>query len=311
LTKIFKNNSEVLFVSKSDHIEKRGKYSVILSPEFYWVKRVTLPVKNERDALKLAPSIYEGFLPEGDFSYEARKVEDAFIMIAYNKKQISEALDKIFVHKSDIVDVYFAQDALVGVESCLAINDNIALSNIDGTIIQIPRACTNTKEGIDKVLESAALGKHKVKLSSFDNTLLSSGDLKVIGTIVTLLLVSFLSEYIVYKKGISDLEAQKDALIEKYDLPKTSIQLKSIKKSLEKKFKTQKALRERLFALSKLSLQPSEYIQSVESTIKDLTVKIHLTSKQREDAIKNMIPKTLHIKESTLQDNILTLKIAS
>ena len=311
MTKIFKNNTHVLFVSKADRIETRAKYTVILSPEFYWVKKVTLPVKSERDALKLAPSIYEGFLPAGEFSYEARKVGDAFIMIAYNKKQIAEDLEKIFAYKSDIVDIYFAQDALVGIEECLAVNDKVALSNMDGTIIQIPRACTNTKEGLSEVLADATLGKRKVKLSSFDNELLSTKEITLIGLIFGLLLVSFLSEYIVYKKALSDLDSQRTMLIKEENLPRTSMQLKSIKKSLLKKYKTQKKLREILFALSKVRLQSGEYIQSIESSTKETVIEIYVTNKEREDAIKQMIPKSYHIKESNMHEHILRLKIAA
>jgi hypothetical protein len=311
LTKIFKNNSKILFVSKADRIEQRDKYSVILSPEFYWVKKVTLPVKKERDALKLAPSVYEGFLPDGEYAYEVRKVDDAFIMIAYDKKEISKALDKIFPYRSDIVDIYFAQDALVDIEECLAVNDHIALSNMDGTIIQIPRACTNTQERLDEMMDRAVVGKRKVKLSSFDNTLLSSKEIILIATIFTLLFLSFFAEYLVYKRALNALDEKRMALIEEHHLPRTSMQLKSIKKSLHKKFERQKKLREILFALSKLSLEPGEYIESIEETTKETVVEIYITSKEREDAIKKMLPPTMQIKESQVNDKILKLKIAS
>jgi hypothetical protein len=311
LTKIFKNSSQVLFVSKADHIEKRAKYTVILSPEFYWVKKVTLPVKKERDALKLAPSIYEGYLPEGVYSYEARKLDDSFIMIAYDKKEISKALDKIFPHRSDIVDIYFAQDALLHIDECLAVNDQIALSNMDGTIIQIPRACTNTQETLAGMIDKATLGKRKVKLSSFDNALLSSKEIMLIATIFGLLFLSFLAEYFVYKKELNRLEEKRMALIKEYHLPPTSMQLKSIKKSLHKKFERQKRVRELLFALSKLSLKPGEYIGRIEESPKEMIVEIYITSKEREDAIKKMLPKDIRIKESHVDEQTLTLKIAS
>ncbi len=191
MTKIFKNKTTTLFVSKSDRIEKRGSYSLILSPEFYWIKKVTLPVKKEKEAIKLAPSIFEGFLPSGDFSYEVRKSDDAFIMIAYNKKKIAEDLEKILPYKSDIVDIYFAQDALGFIQECVEIDKRAALSNMDGIVIQVPRACTNTEENLDGILEKADLGKRKVKLSSFDNALLSSGDIKLIAAIFGLLFFHF------------------------------------------------------------------------------------------------------------------------
>ncbi len=311
MTKIFKNKSTTLFVSKTDKVEQRGAYSVVLSPEFYWIKKVTLPVKKEKEALKLAPSIYEGFLPTGDFSYEVRKVDDAFIMIAYNKKKISDELDKVIPYKSDIVDIYFAQDALSHIEECTEVDGQSALSNMDGIIIQVPRACTNTEITLDDMLEKASLGKRKVKLSSFDNELLSSKDISLVAAIFGLLFLAFMSEYVVYKKAVTDLESQRAEIIKENDLPRTSIQLKSIKKSLSKKFNTQKRFREVLLAISKLRLKGGEYIQSIESSTKGATVEIVVTSADREKEIKKMFPKGILIQESTVSDSILKIRIAS
>lgn len=311
MTKIFKNKSKTLFVSKTDKVEQRGAYSVILSPEFYWIKKVILPVKKEKEALKLAPSIYDGFLPSGEYSYEVRKVDDAFIMIAYSKKKISDELDKVIPYRSDIVDVYFAQDALSHIEECTEVDGKSALSNMDGIIIQVPRACTNTEVTLEEMLEKVSLGKRKVTLSSFDNELLSSKDISIIATIFTLLLLAFMSEYIVYKKAVIDLENQRAEIIDANDLPRTSIQLKSIKKSLNKKFKTQKRFREVLLAISKLRLKSGEYIQSIEESAKGATVEIMVTSGAREEEIKKMFPKDIMIQESSVRDNILKIRIAS
>ncbi len=267
-------------------------------------------MKKERDALKLAPSLYEGFLPAGEFSYEARKEGEDFIVIAYDKKKISENLDEIFLHKKDIAEIYFAQDTLGTIQECIAVDGNAALSNMDGIIIQVPRACTNTQKTLNDVLDDAVVGKRKVKLSSFDNTLLSSRDIKIIALIVGMLLVAFVSEYIVYKKALNDLDTRRTQIISEHDLPRTSIQLKSIKKSLLKKFKTQKAMRELLFNLSKITLKKGEYIESIEENNKEMQVKIHVQSKQREDEIKKMFPANVSIKESHLRENTLVLRIA-
>lgn len=311
MTKIFKNKSKTLFVSKADRIEQRGSYSVVLSPEFYWIKKVTLPVKKEKEALKLAPSIYEGFLPAGDFSYEVRKSADAFIMIAYNKKKIAEELDKVIPYKGDITELYFAQDALSHIDGCTEVDSKSALTNMDGIIIQVPRACTDTESTLEELLEKATLGKRKVKLSSFDNELLSSKDIKLVAALFGLLFFAFLSEYIVYKKAVTSLENERAQIIQEHDLPRTSIQLKSIKKSLSKKFHTQKKFREVLLAISKLRLKSGEYIQSIEEGTKGATVEIVVASDAREAEIKKMFPKDIMIKESSLRDNILKIRIAS
>ena len=311
MTKIFKNKSKTLFVSKADHIHARGKYAVILSPEFYWIKKVQLPVKKAKDALRLAASVYEGSLPQGDFSYAARKVEEGFIMIAYDKKEIASILEKIIPYKGDITSVHFTQDALSHIESCIAVSGFAALTNIDGIIVQVPRACTTTEHTLDEILQEADVSKNKVKLSSFDNELFSLSDLKPIAAIFLLLLFAFIAEYIVYKKASNDLESQRTQIIADNHLPRTSIQLKSIKKSLHKKYKTQKSLRETFASLSKVTLEKGEYIQSVEQTSKELLVEIHLINKAREADIKKSFAKLVPVQDAHLENNTLKLKIRS
>ncbi len=311
MTKIFKNNNQPLFVSKRDKIKKRGSFAVILSPEFYWVKKVKLPVQKEKEALRLAASVYEDSLPQGAYTYATRKSGDEFIMIAYDKKEIAKALDTIFAHKTDIKELYFAQDALIHLRSCVSVNDTLALSNMDSVIIQVPRACTNTVETLEKVMQNATLGKNKIKLSSFDKTLLSSSDIKWLVVLFVLLLVAFMSEYIVYKKAASSLEAKRAEIIAQNDLPPTSIQLKSIKKSLMKKYKSQKKLRDMLALVAKLHLKDGEYIESIEEDTSSLTLKIHLLSKEREHSIVSSLPKSITLKESYMRENSLILKIVS
>ncbi len=311
MTKIFKKKSKTLFVSKTDKVIQRGHYSVILSPEFYWVKSVELPVKKERDALRLAASTFEGYLPDGVYSYEVRKESDKrFIMIAYDKKEIANALDKIFLHKKDITDVYFAQDVLSGIDECVAVDSQVALSNMSHVIIKIPRACTKTDKTLNDVLDEATLGNKRVKLSSFDNTFLSMGDVKMISVLAGVLLAAFMTEYVVYKKSLVALDNKRAQLIKEHDLPRTSIQLKSIKKSLSKKFNRQKSLRDLLYSFSQLRLKKGEYIESIEVDSKEMRVKIQILDAKREREIKSYLSRKLKIKESHLDENSLTLRIA-
>ena len=110
---------------------------------------------------------------------------------------------------------------------------------------------------------------------------------------------------------MAKIEAQKSALIAKYDLPPTTMQLKSIKNSLFKVYKKQKKLRDELFLFSRLSLQKGEYIKNIELNEKGATVEIKLKNPQRKERIKSFISRNFKIVQSDFKDNILRLKIAS
>jgi dGTP triphosphohydrolase len=87
------------------------------------------------------------------------------------------------------------------------------------------------------------------------------------------------------------------------------IQLRSIKKSLGKKFTTQKALRDKLHSISKIALKEGEYIEKLESSSKDIALDIHLLASDREDAVKSSIKKIANIKSSQMDGNSMSIRI--
>ncbi len=310
MTKLLtKSSSRAVFVSKGDKFVRNGKYSIILSPEFYWCKKAKLPVDSISKAKKLAPSIYDGSLPKGDYSYEVRKAGDEFVIIAYDKAKILDQLKEIFPAQSSIKEVYFAQDALSDIKECTSINDKSALSNMDGIIIQVPRKCTDTTSTVADYLDGAKLNKNRIKLSASSNQLLQKRDILAASLVFGLLFLSFLSEYIIYKKEIAKLEDKRSQIVKQNGLPPTMIQIRSIKKSLGKKYAQQKALRESINVVSKLDLKDGEYISKLDASSGDVDLEIHLSTPARESEISSMIKKMAKIKSSSMNNDTLKLRI--
>ena len=104
MIKIFKNNSKLIYLTNSSNVMESGEYNVILSPELYWVKKVTLPVKKVSAAKKLAESIFEGGLPAGDYAYEVSKSDDKFIIVAYDKDNVSQIIKDKFIKEERNID---------------------------------------------------------------------------------------------------------------------------------------------------------------------------------------------------------------
>ncbi len=311
MTKIFKSKNQVVFLTKSNSLSKKGEFDIILSPEYYWVKRVELPVKNERAALKLAPSIYEGSLPSGEYAYMAQKSGDKFIIIAYNREEISNQLQKQIVLPAKIKNVYFTQNELQSIKECTTVNENAALTNMNDLIIQVPRSCTNSKDTLQTMLNEMSLSNKKVALSSLENEVIDKKDFMLAAVLASLLLGAFLVEYGLYKNEISKVEDKRASIIKKYDLPRTSIQLKSIKSTLSSTYKKQKRFRDILYSISKLHLNKGEYIESISENEKESTLVLHILDAKRESVIKNQFAKVFTLKGSNVQGNKLTIKIAS
>ena len=301
-----------MFVTKKDKFIRGGKQNIILSPEFYWVKKVKLPVKNVSAAKRLAASVYEGALPEGNYSYEVRKAGDEFIIIAYDKKNILDDLKKVFPAKSTFKEVYFAQDVLDDIKECTAVNEHSALANIDGIIVSIPSACADTDSNskLADILESAKPKKHRISLSASSNELLQRADVIALSIFSLIVGASFLLEYINYKNETNKLEEQRAKIQKEYKLPPTMIQLKSIKKSLNKKFKSQKSIRDLLNTLSTLILKKDEYIEQLDLNKQSLSLKIHTADPKRESQIKKSLSKKAKIESSSYEGDSLSLRIS-
>ncbi len=310
MIKIFKKKSRILFLTKSDEIKGNDFVSVILSPQYYWVKKVDLPVKKEKEALRLAPSVFDGILPNGNFSYEVEKKDDKFILIAYDKNLISKAIAEQFKrHRGGIEGIYFAQHELSFLEECRLVNEQFSLVTIDGVVIQVPKRCSDSKL-LEDVFDNVKLSNKKAKLSSFDNEVISHKDSILIGIVSFLLLSAFGIEYFNYKSELMILDDEKDKIISEYNLPRTSIQLKSVKKSLIKKFNTQKKFRDFFYKISKIKLARGEYIQSFEESKGEVSFEIKMNNPSREAILKRDLSKNLKVISSRVKENILKLRVS-
>ncbi len=311
MTKIFKSNSTIFYFTHSSVIKESGVYDVILSPEFYWVKKVNLPVKKIRAAKNLAESVYAGSLPEGDFVYEVSKSGDEFIIIAYDKDKIAKEISKKFIKNAKVSAIYFAQNEFSELEGCCGVDESNSLINLNSLILQVPRVCTESKKDINDYLKDKKLSKNRVTLSSFEGSIIGTKELYLIASGVFLLFVSFSADLINYKGAIKELEEQKSQIVAQNSLPQTSMQLKSIKQSLIKTYERQKKMRDEIFALNGLNLQKGEFIESINTNPKETVVVIKVSSKDREKDIKAKLLKTVKIKSANFANSRLTLKIDS
>jgi hypothetical protein len=314
LIKTINRNRETIFITKSDKIIRHGSYNAILSPEFYWIKKVELPVKSVKAALKLAPSIFEDSLPkDGNYRYEARRDGDKFILIAYDPTKLESDLDRIFLSKKEVKSIYFAQDVLKSIDECTSVNESVALLNIDGVLVQVPQKCINSSSKLLSHIDSAKLDAKKVKLSSAslgEGSFVDSSMLLWAGVALIIFTISNIVDIFGYKRDISALESQREAILKKSRLPSTTFQLKSIKKRLDREFKYQKSVRDLLYKLSKLNLNKSEYIDSLEVRGDSLDVEISLKDKNRAKAIESFLKREFKVVSSNLSDGKLKVKLA-
>jgi len=302
---------KILFFTKNSPKYFTGEYSIILSPQFYWIKRVKLPVKSEFRAKKLAPSVFEGSLPKNEeFLYDVKyeKDRDTFIIIAYSKTHIKDAIRKKISPTAKIKGIYFAQHELGELKTCIAIDEEISLGNVDGLLIQVPSKCVDSEENVRKYLPKVSLSNKKIKIDSLIDENSKSSEMIFYIAILVLLSFSQLLNYFAYSLDLNKYESKKESLIRQYGLPHTSFELNSIKKSLLKEYKKQKNIRDALTKLDKIPLSNEDKYMDI--VVQKNSAKVVIESKNKNfSSLKHSFEKYFKITNTNDLDNILTIEV--
>ena len=279
----------------------QGKGILILSPAFYWFvkEQMQLPLSQ---AKKIAPSMFEGITPPGEYSYYVEKAGDEYWFFAYNDQEILDKLNAIGIKPSQISKVYLAQLAFKDIQTPIEAGNKV-LVNDNGTIILLPKSLV--KEDTKKLQELRLdLPKRSLPLKAYSSFAISEDLIYKFAILVFLAILAYAVEVFVYKKDLAKVVATQEALMQKYHLPPTSIQIKNILSSLQKIQKEQLKLREELEYILRMPLSPTEYITSL-SFGKKITFSVALSDPKRAELFKRYLIKKLHVTKMSVKDKTL------
>ena len=295
-------STEILFLDKDTaSASLQGKGVLILSPAFYWFtkEQMQLPLSQ---AKKIAPSMFEGITPPGEYSYYVEKVGDEYWFFAYNDQEILDKLSTIGIKPSQIFRVYPAQLAFKDIQTPIEAGNKV-LVNDNGTIILLPKSLVKTKT---KKLQELRLDlpKRSLPLKAYSSFAISEDLIYKFAILVFLAILAYAVEVFVYKKDLAKVVATQEALMQKYHLPPTSIQIKNILASLQKIQKEQLGLREKLEYILHMPLSPAEYITSL-SFGKKITFSVALSDPKRAELFKRYLIKKLHVTKMSVKNKTL------
>jgi hypothetical protein len=140
------NNKELLLVHASMHNVRLGHtVNVMLTPQFYTLKKEALPVKYAYQAKKIAPSLFDGLLEEnGEYEYVVFKEEvndeEHWVFIAYNIEKIADFLESKGIDTDKVAKLFFAQQSLTQfAQAPLGLGENDAMTVIEDIVVVVPR----------------------------------------------------------------------------------------------------------------------------------------------------------------------------
>ncbi|WP_456480672.1 hypothetical protein [Nautilia sp.] len=251
---------KVILYTKEFNQHIKEPVDIILSPQYYWIKKIEIPVKSLKDAKKIAKSLFQ--LNDG-YIYDAMKIEGKYFAYAINKKL------KLNIEKKYINSIRLAQSELYKYD-VINVSENHSIQKIDDLLFCFP----NVKNApfIDEILPDLKLTNNKVTL--YDRINIDKGLIAAAVTIFLLLNGGFIIKTIKNRISYGTLENEKTKLIKRYNLPPTTFQLNSILSSLKKTDKTQTLIRKDLEYITKTPLKKGEKFLNLSFSNKTFTVSV-------------------------------------
>jgi len=217
---------------------------IILSPQYYWIKKIDIPIKSLKNAKKLAKSMFK---LNDNYLYDAFEIDGKFFAYAIDKNL------KLNIDKKYINSIRLAQTELYKFDK-INVSKNHSIQKIDDLLFCFPYV--QNAPDINDILQNIKLSKNKVNLYGIveiDKSILIN-----IAVIFLFINVALLLIYIKNINSIKTIENKTETIIKKYNLPSTTFQLDSILSELKSINKKQTKLRKDLEFITKTPLKKGE-----------------------------------------------------
>ena len=208
---------------------------IVLTPQFYVMKRERLPVKFAYQAKRVAASMFDGLLEDQtSYAYFVYKEADDWIFIAYDTEEIVRFLEEKGIDPQQVSKIYFAQQFLEQIKEPILLSEKEALSVIDRTVVVVPSQALETPP------ESTSLGGEfrpasGVKPDTIGGTvLLDKRQAIVLGGILFLFALLWFAEGARYGTKNTSLAQELEKMNERYP----ALQSAYTRKSVAHKYRT-------------------------------------------------------------------------
>ena len=270
--------------------EYNNGVNIMLTPQFYTIKREEIPVKYGYQAKRIVPSLFDGLLenPE-EYKYFVEKEDEAWLCIAYNPEEIKTVLEQKGILPEQVSKIYFAEQSAGQFVHPVLLGDKEALVNLGGTMTIVPQIALNPDEKPMQITQDFT-PKKGVAFEGRGKSFISTNEAYTLAAIFALFAVIYFVEGSRYGGDDAAQEAEMQTLLENYPSLQSSYTRKSIASKYKaidtkerKKRDVIKSLSHMIFKGSKLSsLSVDDKRFKAQFSCKDASV----TSKLKELAKK-------------------------
>ena len=200
---------------------------IMITPQFYTMKKEALPVKYAYQARKVAPSLFEGLL-EGHsrYDYFVFWQGEKWVFIAYNTEEITAFLEEKGIAPEKVSKLFFAQQALEHFTSPLPLGEKEALTVFDDTVVVVPQLAVAKQEFV--TFNEQFRPNKGIQLERGSALLLSKKQTAMLAVVFSLFGVVWVAEGWRYKKSNIELQAEQNELYKTYPTLQSVYSRKSI-----------------------------------------------------------------------------------
>jgi len=254
--------------------------NIMLTPQFYTIKREELPVKYAYQAKRIAPSLFDGLLEDvQNHKYFVIKEENSWLFIAYDVEKIKTFLEQKGIEIAQVSKVYFTEQVVDLFTAPMLLGEKEALINLNGIMTVLPQVVlTSDEKPID--INVNFTPKKGITLEGGGKSFIGTSEAYTLASVFLLFAVIYFVEASRYG-GENEVQVQEtQALLENYPSLQSSYARKSISEKYRiidekerKKRNTIKALSHMIFKGSTLTLllMDNEKIQA-QFTYKDKSI---------------------------------------
>jgi hypothetical protein len=222
------NNKEILLVYREmTALSLTHPVNIMLTPQFYTMKKEVLAIRYHYQAKKIAPSIFEGLLDqEQPYEYFVFKEREAWVFIAYNPEEIKYFLETKGISPSLVSKLFFAQQAQKKFIEPVAVNQTKVLTTIDGVVVLLPRTLLSNSQDIT-TFDTRFIPSSGISLGN-NHLLIGKKEALIFTTLFSIFAGLFFIEGWWYSQNLTVQQREKQALLAHYPALQSSLQRESI-----------------------------------------------------------------------------------
>ncbi len=300
--KLNNNKDLVLFHANMQRITHDKSINLLLSPQFYTIKKESLDIKYKRQALKIAPAIMDELLPHNkEHKFSVFKEDDKWVFVAFDEERVKSFAIDCGIELDLINKIYFAQQIRDKFSTPISLDDKKAIGLLNGTVTIIPKNALDKAQRYAYLDNSFTPSSGGISISGESSSLINQKSSIILSVVFVLFGFIFIFEGGQYSKEITSSQDKLSQKLKDYPSLASKYSRDSIEKKYHKIDLEQRAIRDFLKNLSS-PIRGGAILS--ELTLKGSTQKVVLETKT--DGIYQKVKqkaKSLGLKIKSIKNN--------